>query len=184
MRREITDEEFWQQLSSFERSAWRFEQQPTYDISYEEQQLADFVAGKPLPPAENPELRAWLIQVERQRSEGKSIGRVRIVDEPLTDYQRWLRWLDGWWREAGEEIRYLSRRYAVDTGLLPASSTADWWLFDDDRLMLMHFDEHGVRTGVELLESEPEVVAARRFREAAVRTADDEASAPRRKPPA
>lgn len=171
MRQTITDEQFWQNLAGFKRSAWRFEQQPAYDVGYEHEQFDDFLAGQPKPPAENPELGAWMTQVAKQTSEGRTVGRVRITDDPLTDYQRWMQWLDRYNREAGETIDYLSRERAVEAGILPAAGKADWWLFDDARLMLMHFNEQGKRVKVELLVDEPEVAAARKTRELAIRAA-------------
>lgn len=171
MRKAITDEEFWRQLAEFKRSAWRFEQQQSYNVDYEDRQFAHFLAGHPLPPTENKELGEWMVQVKRQTAEGKTVGRVRIVDEPLTDYQRWMQWMDHWNREAGETIDYLSRSRAHEVGLLPAAGEQDWWLFDDERLMLMFFDPAGVRIRVELVEDELEVVGARSIRDAAIRAA-------------
>lgn len=174
MRVTITDEQFWQQLSGFERSAWRFEQQPKYHVGYERKQFDDFLAGHPEAPTENPELGAWMAQVARQTTEGKTVGRVRIVDDPITDYQRWMRWMDHWNREAGETIDYLSRRHACEVGLIPAVGEEDWWFFDNCRLMVMHYDDIGRTVRVELLDEEPEIVLARRWRDLAVRAAREE----------
>lgn len=177
MRKTITDDEFWRHLDSFKQTAWRLEQQRVYDVGYEQQQFADFLAGHPESPTENPELGAWMKQVARQVGEGKAVGRVRIVDHPITDYQRWMQWMDRWNRDAGEEILYLPRESARKAGLWLVTTAADWWFFDDRLLMLMHFDENGVRAGVEILEDEPEVDDARLARAIAIRAA-------RREPPA
>lgn len=173
MRKVIDDAEFWRQLAGFKRSAWRFEQQPSYDIGYEQDQFAAFLAGRPVPPTDNPELRAWMKQIADQVTAGKTVGRVRIVDDPLTDYQRWLRWMDRWNIEAGETIDYLSRRRAHDVGLLPAAGRADWWFLDDERLMLMHFNERGVRFKVELVDDPLAVAGARKWRDLAILAARD-----------
>ena len=172
----IDDEEFWRQLASFKKSAWRFEQQPTYDVGYERQQYDDFLAGHPLPPTENPELGAWMIQVKNQTSAGKTVGRVRVVDEPITDYQRWMKWMDRWNREAGETIDYLTRQRAREVGILPAAGKPDWWFFDDNLLMVMHFDERGVRVKVELVNDGPDLERARKLQELAIRAARQEAT--------
>jgi hypothetical protein len=172
MRKTITDEEFWRQLATFERSAWRFEQQPSYAIGYEQKIIDDFLAGHPSPP--DTVLEEWMTQVAEQTAAGKTVGRVRIIDEPMTDYQRWLKWLDAWNLKSGETIDYLTRRYAREVGLLPAVGASDWWLFDDERLMLMIFDEAGRRVRVELLTDEPEVAKARRYRDLAIRAAREE----------
>jgi hypothetical protein len=178
MRRVITDAEFWREFITYERSAWRFEQQPSYSVGYEREQFDDFLAGRPKPPTDNPELGEWMAQIARQTAEGKAVGRVRIVDDPLTDYQRWLQWMDRWNREAGETIDYLSRRHAQEVGLIPQVGPEDWWFFDDSRLMLMHFNEDGVRVKVELLVDEPEVAQASRWQHLAIRAAREESYAP------
>lgn len=183
MRRTLTDggpgTEFWQAFETFQHSAWRLEQQPAYALGYEQEQFDLFLAGEPQPPTDNPELGAWMIQVKQHTAAGRTIGRVRVVDEPLTDYQRWMRWMDRWNREAGEQIDYLTRRYAAVVKLLPDVGPQDWWLFDDRRLLVMHFDDSGVRVRVELLEDEPEVEKAKAWRVLAVRAARDEAAARR-----
>lgn len=177
MRRALTDggpgTEYWQTFLEFNRSAWRWEHQPAYHIGYESGQFDDFLAGHPRPPTENSDLGSWMSQVRRQVNEGKTVGRVRVVDEPLTDYQRWMQWMDRWNREAGETIDYLTRRSALHHGL-PAAGGDEWWLFDDSRLVLMHHDEHGRRIAVELLVDEPEVEQARRWRTLAIAAAREE----------
>ena len=50
MRRILTDggpgTEFWQLFETFERSAWRWEQQPSYWMGYEREQFDRFLAGE------------------------------------------------------------------------------------------------------------------------------------------
>jgi hypothetical protein len=168
VRQEITDADFWDQLTDFRTSAWRFEQQPAYAVDYEGGQFAAFLAGHPVPLPDNPELADWLANIRRHTGAGRSVGRVRVVDNPITDYQRWLRWSDWWNQQAGEVIQYLPRALAFRGGLLPAAQGPDWWLLDDQRLMLMHIDGDGERTKVELLEDEPLVQQAREWRAVAI----------------
>lgn len=172
MRRPITEDEFFHRIAAVERSAWRWEQQPAYEIGYERQQFEDFLAGRPAPLTDNPELRGWMQLVAQQVSEGKTFGRVRVVDDPPTDYQRWVRWGDQWNREAGETIDYLTRSAALAAGL-PASGGDDWWLLDDATLMVTHHDSQGRIVGKELLVDEPEVDQARRVRERALQVAQN-----------
>lgn len=171
MRTTIDDAEYWRQLASYERSAWRFEQQPAYWVGYEREQFDRFLAGDPELPTDNTDLRDWFTQVGQQVTDGKTIGRVRIVEEPPTDYQRWMLWMDRWNRDAGETIQYLTRSAARDAGL-PVDDGKDWWLFDDERLLLMHFDDEYRRIKAELLVDEPEVAQARAWRQAAIEAAN------------
>jgi hypothetical protein len=157
MRRTLTDKgpetEFWQQLREYQSSAWRFEQQRQYDVGYEDVQLQAFLNGDPESPMDNPELGGWMRQVAAQRAAGRTIGRVRIVDSPITDYQRWMAWMDRWNVEAGERIDYLLRADLARVSPAPFGD-ADWWLFDearpDARVMIMYFTEAGYRHRVEL----------------------------------
>lgn len=174
MRKVPTDEEFWQHLASFKQSAFRFEQQPAYDVGVERDMFDEFLAGHPKPPTENPDLWAWMTQVAQLTAEGKTMSRVRIADEPPTDYQRWSRYMDRWNREAGETIDYLSRRHAHEVGLLQSAGSADWWLFDDQTLMLMFFDEQGVRQRLEMSTDEVDLEQAQRWRDLAIRAAREE----------
>lgn len=168
MRREITDAEFWNQLRTFQVSAWRLELQPAYDVDYEEGQFAAFLTGRPQPPTDNPELSDWMRRVQEHTSQGRTMGRVRIVDNPITDYQRWLRWMDWWNIQAGETVRYLPRALAYRGGLLPAAEGPDWWLLDDARLVLSYYDDRYRRTRVELVEDDPQVQQMREWRAVAV----------------
>ncbi len=181
MRTVLTDggpgTEFWREFESFQQSAWRWEQQPQYHLGYERLQFDLFLAGTPESPLDNDELGAWMRQVAGHVAAGRTVGRVRVVESPPTDYQRWMQWMDRWNREAGEDIRYLTRQAARAASIIPAIGDTDWWLFDDRRLVLMHHDSEGRRVKAEALEDEPEVEQAIRWRALAVAAANREAAA-------
>lgn len=174
MRRTLTDgdfrTEFWQQLAGFQHSAWRWENQPVYAIADERASVEAFLAGSPADPMQDPYLSPWMYQVAQQTAEGRRIGRVRVMEEPPTDYQRWELWLDAWNTGAGEQIGYLDRSQAAQLGE-PPFGLCDWWLFDSDRVMLMHFDSAGVRVSVELTQDPADVRAAVSFWAVALRLA-------------
>jgi hypothetical protein len=170
MRRTLTDgdfgTEFWRQLATYRQSAWRWEQQPVYAITDEQASIDAFLSDHPEDPMADAYIAPWMHQVAEQTAAGKSIGRVRVLEQPPTDYQRWEIWLDSWNRAAGEEILYLSRRgrnqLAAVGPAVRSAPDADWWLFDagtpDARLMIMHFDPRGVRVRVELAD-DPQLLA-------------------------
>lgn len=165
MRRTPTDEEFEQQFARARHSAWRWEQQPVYDMADERADIDAFLAGHPVDPRGNPFTGPWLRQVAELTAAGVTIGRVRIVEEPPTDYQRWLRWVDRHNRAAGERIDYLTRSRYQEIGPPPFAPKADWWLVDDESLLIMNFAPSGQRTSIELLVDEPEIEMAVRWRE-------------------
>ena len=132
----ISQDEFSELLRTFRRSAFRLETRQEYALGYERADFARFLAGTPVPPPETGWWRPWLEQVARLTREGKTVSRVRILDEPPTDYQRWMLWAGPWYAAAGEDIRYLARSTAGRIGL-PLDH--DWWLLDGERVMVIRY---------------------------------------------
>jgi hypothetical protein len=179
MRRSLTDDEFDSTIFGAQRYAWRWEQQPAYEIGYETTQLEAFLAGQPQIPTDNPDMVDYLGRVRQMYfGEHRNIGRVRVVEEPPTDYQRWLRWMDQWNRAAGEDIHYLSRTVLKQMGPPPFEPDADWWLVDGEKLLIMRFaqDGSGRRLGVEMVTDEPVIKLARLWRLAVISWAAEEES--------
>lgn len=168
MRRQLTGDEYAAKLRNFDHAAFRLEVQPAYASPDELELVAQFKAGRLRPPDEVPALNRWFAQVRAQVAHGKTIGRVRIHDEPLTDYQRLERWADPWNLDAGEHIRYLTRRRALDIGLLPAAGPHDWWLLDDRELLVMVFNSDHRMVGRELITDPEHVAKAAKWRDLAV----------------
>jgi hypothetical protein len=167
-RRPVPDAEYLDVIHSFEYTAFRLELQRSYAEPEEDELFAAFLRGNPPDARAVPELREWYAEVTRHVAAGKTVQRVRVQDDPLTDYQRFERWLDRWNLAAGEVLGYLTRRQAYDIGLLPAAGSSDWWLLDSSRLLVMHFDDAGRRMANELTDDPSIVVRACRWRDMAV----------------
>jgi hypothetical protein len=150
----ISQEEFRNAVRSFQRTAFRLEVRDSYKPDYEREAFQRFLAGSPLPPSELDWWQAWLDQVSGWTREGKAIGRVRVLADPPTDYQRWMLWTTPWHASAGEDIRYIRQATVQHTGL----PLEDWWLLDDEQVIVMHFTEDG-RPGRKELVTDPEPVA-------------------------
>jgi hypothetical protein len=164
----VSEAEFGRLLQSFGQSAFRLETYDRYALDYEEADLDQFLAGSPDAPTDIGWWAPWLDWIAEMTAQGKQIGRVRICSEPPSDYQRWELWAAPWHARAGERIGYLPRSHAARIGL-PASP--DWWLLDDERLILMWFTEDG-EIDRKLLVTDPEVVAQHReWRDLAVQHA-------------
>lgn len=168
MRRSISRTEFKEQIRSFEHTAFRLELQPQYLEPGEADWVQEFLAGRPHDPRDDAGFMGWYHYVTELTADGKRMERVRVQEDPPTDYQRWERWLGTWNVEAGEQMRYTTRQRAHEVGLLPAAGQTDWWLLDSCRLILMSFDEHGNRTGDELVTDPEMVVQACMWRDLAV----------------
>ncbi|MFI6296675.1 DUF6879 family protein [Nonomuraea sp. NPDC050790] len=167
-RRVLTGAEFGQVIHEFEHTAFRLELQPAYLEPEEAGMLAAFLRGEPEPPDSVPELRQWFDRIAQHAQQGKRVERVRVQDDPPTDYQRFERWLDPWNVGAGEVMRYLTRQKAHEIALLPAAGSTDWWLLDSSRLILMHFDSNHRRVRNELVTDPAVVVQACMWRDLAV----------------
>lgn len=152
---QIGESEFVELLATFRDTAFRLEAQSAYATSTAEAEaLAEFVAGDPQPPEAHPIWRAWLDGIRELTSHGKKISRVRLLDDPPTDYQRWAMWCTRYHVDAGEHIQYLSRTDAGRFGI----PSADWWLFDDDHLVFMLFTDDGQLESMTLITA-PHVIA-------------------------
>jgi hypothetical protein len=128
-------------LSSARFSAVHFESRDAYAIGEEEEDgYARFLAGG--EPDVDPNGDYWRPWVERVRDavgRGVVMRRARIISEPVSDYIRFEHALTAANIAAGEQVRWLPRR--LTAGI--AVSAIDFWLFDDDVVILNHFDGNG-----------------------------------------
>lgn len=81
----------------------------------------------------------WHDAVAAATARGVTVRRARIISEPLHPYGLYEYDLTPGNIEAGEQVRWLGRRRAADL-LLPA---VDFWLFDDETVLLHHFTGTG-----------------------------------------
>lgn len=170
MRRTLTGDEFHEQLRNYTSTAFRCEMQPWYQVAGEREPFELFLAGTPLEPPQLEGSQAWLEQVEQQTKQGRRMERVRIHRDPPTDYQRWMRWSGQWNVKAGEHIHYLTEQEATSAGLITAVAQRDWWLFDNNRLMVLTHNPEGRRIHTELITDKTELDRARAWWDLAVHT--------------
>ena len=123
-------------FDGYQRTAWRFETQPVYTMPDEQASIARFLTGEPKPSDHNED---WHETVRSYVAAGKKISRVRVVRQPLTDYQRYqLAWGIPGNIEAGEDIRILDAT-GNDLGL----PKQDFWMFDDSIVVHLNFNTDG-----------------------------------------
>lgn len=158
MTRTIDRAEFQQMVTSFERSAWRWECQGEYYEPGEAELVQRWREGS----ADYSFLDGWRQRQRTWRAEGKTWQRVRMVTDPPTDYLRWMLDFTHLAVEAGDDIRWMDE---ADARRLEAP-TDDFYLLDDNRLVIMHFDHNGVSGAT--IEDDPAAIAqAQRWREIA-----------------
>ena len=164
----IAPQEFRRAFDTYAWSAFRLETLQAYAEPDEAALLAAFSSGRRPPP--DPGKEEWLAHVRAARRTRRTVQRVHIVQEPLSDYLRYeLSWSYARNVAAGEDVRILAipRRHPWPESL----PRQDFWLFDASELYLQHYDKDGTWTGVEHDPDPGHVVTACRWREAALHLA-------------
>ena len=142
----------------FEHTAWRLETRRSYAADEGTEEYRQFLEGV-APPKDTD--GPWFVNARQQTEQGKRIGRVRLVDEPATDGQRYLLATTPDNLAAGEDIRYMLRSDAARLGL----PDFDFWLFDSRILARFNWDDASRR--MELTTAPEDVVRACQARDAA-----------------
>jgi hypothetical protein len=149
----LTDEAFDDLFLSAESSVQRLENRRITDMVDERDELRAFLAGE-LPDPYPWEPTWWTEMVARHIEAGRVFRRVRIVEEPLTDYNRYMIYTGSWNVTAGEDLRYLARAEANRLDL----PDHDFWVFDSVRLCELRFTGDGRLLGYDLI-TDPDLVA-------------------------
>lgn len=155
----IDDATFGDYFRTFAHTAWRLETRTGYASDRAGERYARFLRGEPLAAKSSD----WDANVRAQTRDGKRIERVRLVDDPPTDEQRFLLASAVANIAAGEDIRNMRRADADGLGL-PAE---DFWLFDSRRALLLHFNDGDDYLGAELIEDPARIVRYCQIRDAA-----------------
>ncbi|MGH3517015.1 MAG: DUF6879 family protein [Haloechinothrix sp.] len=147
--------DFRRLVTGFARTAWRWECQGTYREPSEQEPFRLWREGR----SDASFLDGWLGTVRGFCAEGRTFERVRMVTQPPTEYLRWQFSLTGLNVEAGEDIRWLSEADAKTFG----APTFDYYLLDDDLVVVMQFGDGGV-AGAEVTDDPSAVEEAQRWR--------------------
>lgn len=131
-------------------SAWRIEVLQDYAVPGDEERQRAFHAGEPLPPP-GPGKRDDLALIARLTASGRTIGRIHVIDRPLSDYVRYELAVYAENAAAGEEIRVADRSLYPELGEI----TADFAIFDaetsdDAAVILFGYDEAGLVRGYQV----------------------------------
>lgn len=143
----ITPEQRNGLIAAFKREAIHLEMRDVYATEVEQDRFRKWLAGETLDPAEEEEWwRPWRAMMRGHMDAGKTMRRLRVISEPVTDYIR-FEWIDAEQLvKAGEDVRWLPRR-RTSALLLPGN---DFWLFDGQTVTFTHFSGDGKVLGYEL----------------------------------
>ncbi|MGW2153910.1 DUF6879 family protein [Nonomuraea sp. NPDC001699] len=126
------------------RRAFHLEMRDSYGVEDEEGPFRRWLLGE---TDDYQWHQSWLSFARMSTRRGTIIQRARIVTEPLSDYIKWAMTIDPQNIEAGEDIRYLPRHQAADLHL----PEEDYWLLDEDTLVLSLFMPDGSSGGFGLV---------------------------------
>jgi hypothetical protein len=143
--------EFDHLFTQFQHTAWRLETRRRYASDEATDTYAQFLRGEPVNwDGANAD---WCAQRREQSALGKRFERVRVLDAPPTEGQRYL--LDNARRNTavGEKIHCLGRADAQRLQL----PEEDFWIFDSRLVALLNFDADDNLVDVELI-TEPAAV--------------------------
>ncbi|MFB7587187.1 DUF6879 family protein [Streptomyces sp. NPDC056169] len=156
----IPFEEITHLFAEFQHSAFRLETRRGYATDRTGARFQAFMRG--IDPAPEPD-HPWNVNVRAKAEEGARFARVRLIDDPPTDGQRFLMAAAAGNVAAGEDIRVLARAEAERLGV----PDWDFWLFDSRTLVRMHIDDTDTTVGVEAITDPTTVLAACKARDAA-----------------
>ena len=131
----MTGDDLGRLFETFTVSAFRLECLPSYDVSED----AEAEAFRLWLEGQSPQGqdRAWLQTVRDAKARGARMQRVRIVETPPTQHQRFqMEWGYPPNVAAGEETFILDHR---PDGLLEV----DFWLFDGALAVVLEYDDAG-----------------------------------------
>lgn len=143
----MTPEDFDAHFDRFRHTVVRLETLPLYDVGGSEADRIDAWRHHRPRPERSVRTTPWLARIAVTTTQGKQWRRVRVLDDPPTEYQRYQ--LDSYVESqaAGEQIVVASRRDVADTG-------PDFWLFDTGTpgvfAIVMRYDDEGHWIGAEL----------------------------------
>ncbi|MEU4237292.1 DUF6879 family protein [Actinoplanes sp. NPDC026619] len=138
-------------MEHFRIAAFRLEVRKSYGVLSEDAAFQKFLDGG--DPGIDW-LSDWLDGARKKTSIGKRIERVRIIDEPPSDFLRFELSITPHNLEAGEDIRYLPRKAARELDI----PSEDFWLFDATTVLILNFDDNDRFSGIEPV-TEPVKVA-------------------------
>lgn len=130
-------------------SAYRLELLSSYIVEQEINAIEQFRKNPSLrPPDFNQD---WTSLISGLKARRVKIQRVRLVDEPISEYLKFeIKWGYTSNITAGEEIRIIERSAFDDIARI-VPITRDFWLFDEKKCVMLEYDFVGRFLGLKAL---------------------------------
>lgn len=136
-----------------QHSVLRLENRSHTNIPDEQPRIAAFLAGE--QPEEDWAPQRWLDMLAAHRAAGRPFRRARIMEDPPTVYNRYMTFHAARNIAVGDDVRFLAR---ADANALDLPDH-DFWVFDEQRVIELHFTHDG-RPLEHFLLTDPDAVAA------------------------
>lgn len=152
----LSYEEFHALFPQVKREALHLNMRDSYGTETELPVLAKWKASEPDDLSWLDDWRAmndWCEMMRDQVAAGRVFRRINIVSEPLSEYHQWSRIVESRMAAAGQDIRWVSRRLVSEVWF-PGN---DFWLFDDETVVFMHYHGSGL-VADRVLANDPDVV--------------------------
>ena len=127
-------------FANYRSEAFRLETLPVYNVQSEREAVSHFKKTGQI--IRDDSLIDYLNEAGDKIKQGARHVRVRVIDDPLPDYQRFE--IKAGYEplaQKGGEIFGIARADFND--LISGENLGDFWLFDQAYLLLMHYDESG-----------------------------------------
>ncbi len=131
------DDLFSRALSEARVSAYHLEQRDAYELA--DIHRSSFDSFTSTGAVDLGFMADWAGTVRGAVARGVEFRRLRIVSEPVSDYIRWEHAVTVANIEAGESVRWLSRRSCPEVTMVPF----DFWVFDGSTVLVNHFAGDG-----------------------------------------
>jgi hypothetical protein len=110
-------------FDTLQQDAFHLELRDSYAVDSEDESYRRWKRGEPPDPSERD--RPWLQRIKRITQRGRTVRRVRVVTEPISEYMRFE-------YDSTAENQLRERTSAGPRGLLPSGvvcpARRDWWL--------------------------------------------------------
>lgn len=138
----LTIAQLGDKLDSAKHDLFRWETLPAYEVASDGSDYRRYLDGAPEPTWERKQ--PWLDTLRAWAEQGRERRRVRIIHDPITDYEKYsCQWGYELNSKAGELIRVID---LSQTPGLPDELTriiGDFWLIDGHTPVVMHYAPDG-----------------------------------------
>ncbi|MDO8508635.1 MAG: hypothetical protein Q7S27_03035 [Nanoarchaeota archaeon] len=124
-------------FNEFKKYAFRLEVLQSYSLEEEKDPFEKFLKEEKVTKEDNED---WLEFIQKAKSRGAIVQRVRVVSFPLSDYMRFQMENFRLYMAEGEEIYTIAYRKFLKN---KPKIKKDFWLFDDKAVLVMNYDKKG-----------------------------------------